>query len=169
MMIAVMKITNKATNQHQHQKENSMKSTRWTKQMRKEHFYKVLSSFGFSHDETSQLLRVEKGLSRWHELECGTGNDKRSESVERDEVTGKPFRRIQWRDHNGNWRENKHPTPDREKGLHKQLVCLFEGKAVRPYIQGDCRGCAVYIIRPNDIPEGESVDSFYSRGIPVCF
>ncbi len=145
------------------------KHTRWTKQMRKDRFFEILSSFGFSYDETAQLLRVEKGLSRWHELECGIGTNKRSESVERDEVTGKPFRRIQWRDHNGNWRENKYPTPDREKGLHKQLAALFEGKAVRPYIQGDCRGCAVYIIRPNDIPEGESVDAFYSRGIPVCF
>jgi hypothetical protein len=35
------------------------------------------------------------------------------------------------------------------------------------YIQGDPRGAALYILRPGDVPEGESADAYYSRGICV--
>ena len=35
------------------------------------------------------------------------------------------------------------------------------------YVQGDPRGAALYILRPGDVPEGASVDSYYNRGIAV--
>ncbi len=35
------------------------------------------------------------------------------------------------------------------------------------YVQGDPRGCALYILRPGDVPEGAEVDRYYSRGIAV--
>ena len=142
---------------------------RWTKAMRKEHFFKVLSDLGFTHDETSSLLRIEKGLNRWHTLECGTGTDKRSESVERDEATGKPFVRIQYRTQSGEWRETKSACRDMEKSNLAMLASIMEGKSVRGYVQTDPRGCSLYIIRPNDVPEGKDVNAFYSRGIAVCF
>lgn len=39
---------------------------------------------------------------------------------------------------------------------------------LRAYIQGDPRGCALYILRADDIGPGESIDSVYTRGIAVC-
>lgn len=35
------------------------------------------------------------------------------------------------------------------------------------YVQGDPRGCALYILRPGDVPEGSTPDCCYSRGIAV--
>ena len=35
------------------------------------------------------------------------------------------------------------------------------------YVQGDPRGCALYILRPGDIPDGSTADSCYTRGIAV--
>jgi len=34
-------------------------------------------------------------------------------------------------------------------------------------VQGDPRGCALYILRPDDIPAGADVASCYTRGIAV--
>lgn len=36
------------------------------------------------------------------------------------------------------------------------------------YIQGDPRGCSVYVLRPGDIPEGCSEESYYTRGVAIC-
>ena len=33
--------------------------------------------------------------------------------------------------------------------------------------QGDPRGCALYILRPGDVPAGEAADAYYSRGLAV--
>ena len=38
---------------------------------------------------------------------------------------------------------------------------------IKPYIQGDPRGAALYLIRPDDVPEGKNVESYYSRGVCV--
>jgi hypothetical protein len=35
------------------------------------------------------------------------------------------------------------------------------------YIQTDPRGAALYILRPGDVPDGASADSYYSRGVCV--
>jgi hypothetical protein len=40
--------------------------------------------------------------------------------------------------------------------------------AVKSYLQTDPRGAALYIIRPDDIPEGKDVSAYYSRGLCVC-
>jgi hypothetical protein len=39
--------------------------------------------------------------------------------------------------------------------------------ALSAYIQGDPRGAALHILRPDDVPAGEDVDADYSRGIAV--
>ena len=39
--------------------------------------------------------------------------------------------------------------------------------SMTPYVQGDPRGCALYILRPNDVPTGKDADAYYSRGVPV--
>ena len=49
--------------------------------------------------------------------------------------------------------------------------CIKRGFAperhISPFIQTDPRGAALYIIRPGDVPAGEDVSAYYSRGICV--
>jgi hypothetical protein len=35
-----------------------------------------------------------------------------------------------------------------------------------PYIQGDCRGASLYILRQEDV-EGQNIDQVYTRGVAV--
>ena len=57
---------------------------------------------------------------------------------------------------------------DRERGALKRLAKIMARyPGFQSYVQGDPRGCALYILRPGDIPEGANVDSCYSRGIAV--
>lgn len=138
-----------------------------TKKARLINLSESLASLGFNANEISALLSVERGLSRWHELECGTGNDRVSISVERDEETGKPFKRVQYQTSSG-WVDRRTPCRDMEKSYLARLARVMDGKAVRAYVQGDPRGCALYILRHNDVPQGEDVHAYYSRGIAVC-
>jgi hypothetical protein len=70
----------------------------------------------------------------------------------------------------GKWIDRKEPCRDTEKAALKRIASVLEGKAgLSAYIQGDPRGCALYILRSGDVPQGESAESYYSRGIPVCY
>lgn len=143
---------------------------RMTKRQRTAAFFDMMSRVGFTTTETEALLKAERALQRWHELECGTGNDRVSVSVERDEESGKPFRRVQYMGAGGKWIDRKEPCRDMEKAALKRVASVLEGKAgLSAYIQGDPRGCALYILRDGDVPEGENAESYYSRGIPVCY
>lgn len=123
----------------------------------------MLMSLGFTRDEADKLRRISMTLRRWHELECGIDGG----CVERDETTGKAF----WRSSTSG---KAYPIADREKGAKNRLKSIIRHRNGRTkelnldyHIQGDPRGAALYIIRPGDIPEGQSVDSCYSRGICV--
>jgi len=118
------------------------------------HLCQSLATLGFSQDETDRLLRIEKTLHRWHEHECNG-------DIQRDEQTGKPYVVH-------NYTGNRYPYPDKEKGALKRLAAILEGKPVSSYVQTDPRGCALYLIRPQDVPAGERVDCYYSRGIALC-
>ena len=141
----------------------------------------VLQSLGFTADEAESLRRISMTLHRWHELECGTDHG----CVERDEKTGKPYyinanaRYVDPRDPRA-----RHAIPDRETGALKRLADILTARNARPrfvqgtgfaaapgpltaFIQTDPRGAALYIIRPGDVPAGENVDAYYSRGICV--
>lgn len=116
-----------------------------------------LSRLGIEYDDANALRRISMTLHRWHELECGTDNG----CVERDEGSGRTY-----------WRSalsgRRFPTPDRETGARRRLNTLMERyPTLGTYIQTDPRGAALYILRPGDVPEGESPDSYYSRGICV--
>lgn len=124
----------------------------------------VLRSLGFTTEEAEQLRRISMTLHRWHELECGDGRG----CIERDEA-GKPW-----------WVSamtgNKFLQADREKGALKRLQKIIArvnvqraGKVgpLSAYIQTDPRGAALYILRPGDVPQGESADAYYNRGICV--
>ena len=134
------------------------------KQERIAFVYSRLNALGFDYAEASQLLRIERTLHRWHELECGD----ESGSIERDEATDKPyFRRQLWI---GNqWHDRKYPYPDKEKGALKRLAgIMMNHPDLVSYQQGDPRGCALYILNKKDIREGEKIDAIYSRGLSVC-
>jgi len=136
-----------------------------TEAMRQTQQQNVLMSLGFTQEEADKLRRISMTLRRWHELECGTDRG----CIERDEFSGIP----QWRYANDTGKYCGYPVPDRETGAKKRLLAIINanaartGRALSAYIQTDPRGAALYIIRPGDIPEGQTVDSCYSRGIVV--
>jgi hypothetical protein len=112
---------------------------------------------GISNDDAFALRRISMTLHRWHELECGIDGG----CVERDEATGK----THWLNSRTMRRS---PFPDREKGALKRLTKIMTRyPELRAYIQGDPRGCALYILRPGDVPKGADDDAYYSRGIAV--
>jgi hypothetical protein len=58
--------------------------------------------------------------------------------------------------------------PDRETGAKKRLAkILARYPDLRSYVQGDPRGASLYILEPGNVPEGESIDAYYNRGIAV--
>ena len=127
----------------------------------------VLQSLGFTSDEADKLRRISMTLQRWHELECGNGQG----CIERDEASGIP----QWRRSTDTGRLAGMPIPDRETGAKKRLAAIMQRQYFREgavqglstFIQTDPRGAALYILRPGDVPAGQSADAYYTRGICV--
>lgn len=116
-----------------------------------------LISIGMSFDDAWNLRRIAMQLHRWHELECGTDTG----AIERDETTGKTY----W--YNA-MTGRRFPCNDRETGALKRLAKIMTRYPnLGHYVQGDPRGAALYILRPGDVPEGQDVDAYYSRGIAV--
>jgi hypothetical protein len=141
--------------------------------------FRRLQDLGFTYDEAAQLRRIEMTLHRWCELECGDSN---GNAIERDEKTGKTY----WAYEPSMTRDSRYPgvpqmrrrypIADRESGALRRCQKIIDaGNARRTedrgllsfYYQGDCRGAALYILRPGDVPEGNCADSYYSRGICV--
>jgi hypothetical protein len=113
-------------------------------------------------------------LHRWHELECGDGNNsgswtiarghKQSGAFEYDD-NGAPY--SEYHSHSSNGATYTR-IPDRERGALKRLAkILARYPTLAFYVQGDPRGASLYILRPGDIPEGQNVDAYYNRGIAV--
>lgn len=121
----------------------------------------ALERIGISRDDAYQLRRISMTLHRWHELECGTETG----AIERHPKTGKPYwynpgaqqtHRVRWR------------VADREAGAKRRLARIMaQYPHLTAYVQTDPRGCALYILRPGDVPAGEDVSSYYSRGVAV--
>lgn len=116
-----------------------------------------LTRAGISQPDAEALRRIAMTLHRWHELECGSDRG----CIERDETTGKPY-----------WSSaitgKRYAVADREEGARKRLAKIMARyPTLRAYIQGDPRGASLYILRPGDVPEGEAIDSYYSRGLAV--
>lgn len=117
----------------------------------------TLRRLGIEYDDAVALRGISMTLHRWHELECSTDTG----AIERDETTDKPY----W--YNG-YNRRRMPVADREAGaLHRLAKIMARYPTLRPYVQGDPRGAALYILRSGDVPEGETDDAYYSRGIAV--
>ncbi len=123
-----------------------------------------LTEYGIAAAHVPALLKIERTLQRWSEQECGDSN---GNAIERDETTGKPYRT--WYSVKGDSYRARSPIPDLEAAALKRLAGIMAAyPSLLAYHQGDCRGCAVYILRRSDVKPGESLDSVYNRGVAVC-
>jgi hypothetical protein len=123
-----------------------------------------LKASGITEKDAFALRRIAMTLHRWHELECGDGNDYASWSIERDETTDKPY--LVTYPHDG--KSYRTPVADRERGALKRLAGIMTRYPDRlAYVQGDPRGAALWIVSSDDVPAGEDVGSYYTRGIAV--
>ena len=121
----------------------------------------TLTRAGITLDDAMALRRISMTLHRWHELECGDD----SGCIERDETTDKPFM-VRWNSYTG--KRMQWPIADREAGAIRRLnTIMARYPSLKAYIQGDPRGAALYILRPDDVPEGKDVDAYYSLGLAV--
>ena len=153
----------------------------------------ALCRAGISHTDAIALRRIAMTLHRWHELECGDSNDYASWCITRGHAPKREFYRDpetqapRWRDigefthnddgapylerhyHRGDAKTTYTRIPDRERGALKRLAAIMTRyPQFAFYVQTDPRGCSLYILRPGDVPIGEDVSAYYSRGIAVC-
>lgn len=134
--------------------------------------YEVLSRLekaGISYEHANALRRISMTLSRWGELECGDSNEYGSWAIERDETTEKPYM-VRHSYGHGQFKDTVRRTliPDKEKGALKRLQAIMSKHPdLLAYHQTDPRGCAVYVLRKDDVPVGSSIDSVYNRGVAV--
>lgn len=139
-----------------------------TKRQKQAAFFDRMTNLGFSHAETDALLKAERALSRFTELECGISDCNRSVNVYRDEETGKPFYRIEYRIGN-EWKTRTQPKRDTEKAALQTVARILADKpGFSAYHQTDPRGVSLYLIRPGDIEEGEDVRRLYNRGLAMA-
>jgi hypothetical protein len=140
---------------------------------------------GFGFDDAAALRRISMTLHRWHELECGDSNDYASWCITRGwkDKTGSHATRRFVHDDDGTPFLERHvhsengaryeAIPDRERGALKRLAkILARYPGFRSYVQGDPRGCALYILRPGDLTDGTATgrvdpSAVYTRGIAV--
>lgn len=123
-----------------------------------------VKSLGITESDAFSLRRISMTLHRWFELECGDGNSFASWSIERDETTDKPY--MVYYPNNG--KSYRHAVADREKGAYKRLAAIMARyPLLMSYVQGDPRGCALYILTVSDIPACTDISSIYNRGVAV--
>ena len=116
---------------------------------------KGLMTAGISLDDAVALRRISMTLHRWHEAECNG-------EIQRDEATNIPY----WYNRHTNKKIWK--VADRETGALKRLnKIMAKYPLLSAYVQGDPRGASLYIIRPNDVPEGKDVEAYYNRCLAV--
>ena len=143
----------------------------------------ALCDAGISFQDAHALRRISMTLHLWHELECGDGNQHGSWCITRGRKNGKAFEHDDdgkpYLEHHhymhGHGKDSVSYTamPDRERGAIKRLDAIMASyPGFVSYVQGDPRGCALYILRPADtadLPDGANGDvgSVYTRGIAV--
>lgn len=132
-------------------------------------FYSRMSELGFTEEEATSLRRCEMTLQRWAERECNG-------EIERDETTGK----VYYYDFNSRGQCSTYTVPDRETGALNRIKGMVsarnrrfgqpdDGSEILSYHQTDPRGCALYLVRASDIPEGGELNQYYTRGFAVCY
>ena len=115
---------------------------------------RTLYSMGIRDDDARALVRAERVLHTWAEPECNG-------AIQRDDDTGLPY----WYSSVTGKRLGR--TSDREAGALKRVTAIAARYGLTAYHQGDPRGCALYLLRPGDVPEGADAGCYYSRGVAV--
>lgn len=116
---------------------------------------RILASLGIGYEDARALIRAERTLHTWAEHECNG-------AIQRDERTLRPY----W--HSTYDGRQLGRTADRETGARKRITRILAAyPSLVPYFQTDPRGCALYVLRPGDVPEGQDPDGYYSRGVAV--
>jgi len=116
-----------------------------------------LRAAGIAREDCDTLRRCSLTLSRWAERECGDGSNW---YVERDEESG-----LTYNVHTETG--ERHRCPDRETGALKRARAIVDAAGLKLYHQTDPRGCALYVLRPGDVPEGSTPECCYTNGIAV--
>lgn len=125
------------------------------KRERIHNLYKQLTGLGFTWAEIDSLLRIERTLGNWSTEECNG-------TIQRDDETEKPFR-VYGQNH-----EHREPIADREAGARRRLDAIMaQHPELAAYIQGDPRGCALYIYRKDDPILKREYES--KNGISCCY
>lgn len=142
-----------------------------------------LHDAGISTQDALALRRISMTLQNWFAAECGDSNDHGSWAI----VRGKQFpdmeggKRFEHDDDGDAFMKRHHymhgrgkdsvsysKIPDREKGARKRLAAILaKYPGMTAYVQGDPRGAALYILRPGNVPEGQDVSAYYTRGLCV--
>lgn len=130
--------------------------------------YNRLMAAGISDDDARQLRRISMTLHRWHEMECGDGNQQASWAIARGKKEngdftydddGKPFMEIHW---NSGRATTYRAIPDRERGALKRLAAIMaDYPSLSAFVQTDPRGCALYI------GKGLTDSNYSGQGIAV--
>lgn len=113
-----------------------------------------IKRMGFTDAEANTLRLAEKTLHRWHERECNG-------EVEIDD-NGKA-----WAVYGANM-DKRYPTANRYAGCLKRLDKIFLSRpGLAYYVQGDPRGCALYVYRLSDLGASR-IEEIYSS-VGVCY
>lgn len=117
----------------------------------------ILQRMGISYEDAKALRRISMTLRRWYEHECNGVIQRDGEDAD-----GAPY----W--YSSTTHKRLYRVPDRERGAEKRLAKILQRYPhLTAYLQTDPRGCALYLLRAGDVPEGGDPGSYYSRGIPV--
>jgi len=117
-----------------------------------------LMSLGISREDTEALRRISMQLRNWFEKECGADNG----CIERDETTGKAY----WLN---SYNMRRTPIADRETGARKRLAAIMaKYPTLTAYVQGDPRGCSLYILTADQLQSEHGIDSIYNRGVAIA-
>lgn len=127
-----------------------------------------LLNAGISYADALALRRIAMTLHRWHELECGDGNEwaswciVRGQKVNGEFIYGDSCAPYEERHLHSQNKAVYTRVPDRENGAKRRLAAIMARyPALRSYIQTDPRGASLYILPPTVTPEN------YNRGIAV--
>lgn len=133
-----------------------------------------LQTAGISWEDSCALRRIAMSLHRWHELECGDGNDYASWCIARGrkengefvyDDAGKPF--LERHAHSEN-KARYSSMPDRERGAIKRLrKIMARYPEFWSYVQTDPRGASLYVGQYTPATKGADPALFYNSGIAV--
>lgn len=137
-----------------------------------------LQGLGIFTDDAWSLRKISMTLQRWFELECGDGNEHGSWAIVRGrkdsngfhhDDDGKPFiERHHYLHGKGKDYVTYTSIADREGGARRRLARIMARyPSLQAYVQTDPRGCALYVLKPGDVPASEDVSAYYSRGVAV--